>query len=187
MKAYHRFGMKVMKGVSRMLCQNCQKRVANVHFTQIINNKKTELYLCDQCAREKGQFNMGASFSINDFLTGLIGFDSAASYIESQAAKQFACEKCGMNYEEFQRTGRIGCNNCYEVYADKLRPLIKRLHGSTTHNGKMPHRVSDSVKVTREIEKLKELLNRAVQDEQYEKAAEIRDRIRGLELNNKKV
>lgn len=163
-----------------MLCQNCQKRVANVHFTQKINNKKVEMYLCEQCANEKGQLNLSSPFSINDFFSGLIGFGSAAPYVAS-APQGLTCDKCGMGYEEFQRAGKLGCSRCYELYEDRLKPLLKRLHGNVNHNGKIPNRLLNSIKASKEIERLKELLNQAVRNEEYEKAAEIRDRIKAIE------
>lgn len=166
-----------------MLCQNCQKRAANVHFTQIINNRKIEMYLCEHCAKEKGQLNVGAPLSINDFLSGLIGLEQTGSYLSDMQPKQVVCEKCGMSYDEFQRVGKLGCNNCYEVFHEKIKPLIKRLHGSIVHNGKIPASVSKDIKSSKEIEELKELLNKAIQNEEYEKAAEIRDKIKSIEAN----
>ncbi|RCX09982.1 protein arginine kinase activator [Anaerobacterium chartisolvens] len=164
-----------------MLCQRCQKRNASVHFTQIINNKKTEMYLCEQCAREneKSDINMGAPLGLNDLLTGLLGINPNVHMGEA-APEQIHCEKCGMTYEEFQRTGKFGCSDCYEVFEQKLGPLFKRLHGSTGHVGKIPGNASSEIKSTREIEKLKELLNKSIQNEDYEKAAEIRDKIKRL-------
>jgi len=164
-----------------MLCQNCQKNVANVHFTQILNSKKAELYLCEDCAKEKGQISFGSQLSLNDFFTGLIGFEHSNPYIKSTQLKQHSCEKCGMSYEEFQKTGKFGCSNCYEIFKDRLRPLLKRLHGGIEHNGKVPVKVSKKMMASNEIDELKNLLNRAVQTEEYEKAAELRDKIKVLE------
>lgn len=153
-----------------MLCQNCHKRPANVHFTQKINGKTAEMYLCEQCANEKGQISFGAPLNIYDF------FSTMAPVSQEQS-----CEKCGMSYSDFQKTGKLGCDRCYELYQDKIKPLIKRLHGNIEHTGKIPDKVLDSIKAGREIENLKELLNKAVQAEEYEKAAEIRDRIKAIE------
>ncbi len=163
-----------------MLCQHCQKRVATVHFTQIVNNKKTEMFLCEQCANGKSQIHVGSPISLNDFLTGLIGGTNAGT-TRSVAPQQIVCEKCGMNYKEFQSTGKFGCFNCYEVFGDRLNPLLKRLHGNIRHNGKVPEKVSKSIRSSKEISELKEILNKAIQDEEYEKAAEIRDKIRSIE------
>ncbi len=167
-----------------MLCQNCQKKTANVHLSQIINNSKVDMYLCDQCAKDKGQLSFNPFMGINDFFKGLMGFDHLTSYINPEP-QQLVCEKCGMGYEEFQRLGKIGCADCYEIYSQRLEPILKRLHGSTNHVGKMPEKVSKDIAVSKEIAGLKETLNRAIKDEEYEKAAEIRDRIKGIEAENK--
>jgi protein arginine kinase activator len=87
-----------------------------------------------------------------------------------------------MSLEEFQKTGRLGCSTCYDTFGEVLKPLIKRLHGSLQHTGKVPVRFSKTVSITREIAKLKDLLNKAIEKEEYEKAAEIRDKIKDLEV-----
>ncbi|NLL05864.1 MAG: hypothetical protein GX270_08775 [Clostridiaceae bacterium] len=163
-----------------MLCQNCQKRVANIQYTQIVNNNKHVMYLCEQCAREEGKFISGSPLSINDFFSGMMGFSVRPSVTE----QQLICDKCGMSYEEFKKVGKLGCENCYKVYGDKLMPILKRLHGNIQYNGKLPKRVSENVKVSKEIDALKEQLNIAIKSEEYEKAAEIRDKIRALEKNS---
>jgi len=166
-----------------MLCQNCQKRVANVHFTQIVNNKKSEMYLCSICANEKEQLSMVSPFSINDFFSGLIGVGNSNYTEDNTLPQKVVCEKCGMSYEEFRSIGRFGCDNCYSKYYEKLKPLLKRLHGNLEHTGKIPADIYKSINTSREIERLKEQLNKAVQNEEYEKAAEYRDKIRAFEIN----
>ena len=164
-----------------MLCQQCQKRNVSVHFTQIINSSKTELYLCEQCANQKGYEGLGSPISLNDFFSGCIGSGGSTPYVTSPP-RQLTCKKCGMRIDEFIKTAKLGCNDCYEAFDERLEPLLKRLHGSFEHRGKAPAQISESIKSSREIKKLKTLLNKAVQNEEYEKAAEIRDRIRSLEV-----
>jgi protein arginine kinase activator len=91
-----------------------------------------------------------------------------------------------MSYNEFNKTGKIGCSNCYKVYGDKLVPLLRRLHGNIQYNGKIPSRAFGSVKLSREITKLKEQLDAAIKNEEYEKAAVLRDQIRNLESKSNK-
>ncbi|HOM01504.1 MAG TPA: UvrB/UvrC motif-containing protein [Acetivibrio sp.] len=165
-----------------MLCQKCQKRVANVQMTQIVNNNKSVVYLCEQCAREEGKFNVMSPFSISDFFSGIMGFPYMAS--APQQNQDVVCETCGMSYEEFKKIGKLGCSNCYKVYGDKLVPLLRRLHGNIQYNGKFPSRAFGSIRISREIEKLKEQLNIAIKNEEYEKAAVLRDQIKSLESNN---
>jgi protein arginine kinase activator len=148
-----------------------------------VNNKKTEMYLCSTCAKEKEQLNMISNFSINDFFSGLLGVGNSDSYANNTLPHKIVCEKCGMSYDEFQKVGRLGCDNCYSIYSKKLRPLLKRLHGNLEHTGKIPANISKSISTSKEIERLKEQLNKAIQNEEYEKAAEFRDLIKSFESN----
>ena len=165
-----------------MLCQDCQQRIANVHFTKVVNKDKIELYLCESCAKKNGQFNMEIPLNVNNFFSGLLGFTGASQFINTLAVPQTFCEKCGLSYEEFQKSGKLGCENCYEIYSERLNPLIRRLHGNTKHKGKVPEKISESLKVSKNIENLKKQLVRAVQEEEYEKAAELRDIIKKAEV-----
>jgi protein arginine kinase activator len=160
-----------------MLCQNCQQRAANVHFTQIKNNAKVNIYLCEQCAKEISQTEFVAPFGFNDLINGLFG-----SQIVQEAPLALKCDNCGMEYDEFLKRSRVGCAECYKAFGKRLDPIIKRLHGNAQHHGKVPGRVSSNVNVPNEIEKLKQLLSESIQKEEYEEAAKIRDRIRSLEV-----
>jgi len=164
-----------------MQCQICNKRAATVYFTQIINNQKVEMHLCKQCAEEKGEHSFGLPLNISSFFASLLGFNESQPYVQ-QLQRTISCKKCGMTFDEFQRTGKLGCNNCYIVFVENLNPLIRRLQGSIEHNGKIPARLSKSVSISKEITRLKLLLNKAVEKEEYEKAAEIRDKIKSLEV-----
>lgn len=165
-----------------MLCQNCQQRNANICFTQVINNNKVDLYLCESCARENGQLSIGMPINISNFFGGLMGYGGANQYISKLAPQQIICKKCGMSYEEFQRTGKLGCDNCYGIYSERLKPLVRRLHGNIKHTGKVPSKITKTIKASKEIEELKELLGQAIQNEEYEKAAELRDKIKSVEV-----
>jgi len=169
-----------------MVCQNCQKREASVLFAQIENGKRSGMYLCTECAKEKEQVNIFSTFSISDFYSGFMGEPDLKQYESDTVPKKVVCDKCGMSYEEFQRVGRLGCYNCYDVFSEKLKPLLKRLHGNLEYKGKFPAKISKSIIDSKEIENLKEQLNKAIQIEEYEKAAEFRDKIRLFEEKNKK-
>ncbi|WP_096438115.1 UvrB/UvrC motif-containing protein [Alteribacter populi] len=170
-----------------MLCQECQKRQATLHFTKIINGEKTEFHICDVCAKEKGEHIPGSnSFSIHQLLSGLLDFDQSISTHPSSAARQVSenstCPNCNMNYEQFAEIGRFGCAECYKTFQSKLDPIFKRIHsGNSTHGGKVPKRIGQDLHLHKEIEKLKEELQILISKEEFEKAAEIRDQIRSLE------
>ncbi|WP_406677543.1 UvrB/UvrC motif-containing protein [Neomoorella carbonis] len=159
-----------------MLCERCQERPASVHVTRIINGDKTELYLCQECAREmQPQLN----FSIPKFLAGLLDYDPGLEVKAPPAVER--CRECGLSYEQFHQTGRLGCPDCYHYLAARLDPLIRRIQGSSQHRGKVPRRAGGNLRVRREIEKLRAQLQQLVEQEEFEKAAQVRDRIRDLE------
>jgi len=161
-----------------MVCEECGKRQATLHFTKIVNGEKTELHICESCARERGELIPGTSsgFSIHNLLSGLLDFDPAGA-----KAPTLRCSHCGMTYAQFSKMGKFGCSQCYKHFADKLDPLLKRVHGNTAHVGKVPKRVGGQVRTKREIDRLKRELQAKIEREDFESAARIRDRIRELE------
>lgn len=162
-----------------MLCQQCQKRPATVHFTKIVNNHKTELYLCEECANQKGDFKVFVPFSINDLLTSFLDMGKAAVPVENQGL--IRCKSCGMDFMQFRKLGRLGCQDCYRYFADELTSVIKRVQGSLKHNGKVPRRAGVGLRLERQIQQLKAQLQKAIEAEAFEEAAKLRDQIRELE------
>ncbi|MCK9217421.1 MAG: UvrB/UvrC motif-containing protein [Firmicutes bacterium] len=167
-----------------MICDNCGKRVATVHITKIENGKKTDFHLCEQCAISENTISINTSFSISDLLTGILN-NTEYFPLKFDFQEELKCPVCGLSYNRFRETGRFGCSNCYKTFGDRLNPLFRRLHGNINHLGKIPVRTGGKMKKVREIEKLKAALNFAVKNEEYEKAAEIRDRIKELDRISK--
>ncbi len=167
-----------------MLCDDCGKRVATVHITKIENGKKTDFHLCDKCAMAKNSFSINTSFSINDLLTGILN-NTEFFPLKVGFSDELKCPVCGLSYNRFRETGRFGCSNCYKAFSDKLNPLFRRLHGNISHSGKIPVRAGGNIKKVREKERLKTALNFAVKNEEYEKAAELRDKIKELDRISK--
>ncbi len=162
-----------------MLCQNCGKRPAAVHFTQVINSRKVELYLCEQCAREKNAFSINVPMDIGNFFAGVTGIPAKITYANKKESRS-VCKGCGENLEQFRKTGKMGCSKCYELYGDMIKPLLKRIHGSVEHTGKAPGKISESMRLTKEIGNLRKQLEDAVKREDYEKAAQLRDQIKDM-------
>lgn len=162
-----------------MLCQECRKRPATVHLTKIINGQKTELHLCQQCAQEKGEFEylFQPVFSFPNLLAGLMG---APASPEVPTVEE-RCPGCGLSYSDFAQRGRLGCSRCYETFAARLDPLLKRIHGHVQHTGKVPRRTGGLVRVRKEVNMLRNELQRAIEREEFERAAKLRDQIRELE------
>jgi protein arginine kinase activator len=168
-----------------MKCQKCGKREADTHVKRVINGEFEEYDLCSECAREMGYTNMFSDFA-NDFNSLLGSFFGNALPARTQATR---CEVCNTGYADIARTGMMGCANCYKVFADQLMPTIRRVHGNTTHCGK--HSKASKVQPVEaekddksKIEDLKKQLDTAIKNQEFEKAAQLRDEIKDLEANN---
>ncbi|ASS76956.1 hypothetical protein CIG75_19890 [Tumebacillus algifaecis] len=170
-----------------MLCQRCQQRDATVHFSKILNGEKSEIHLCETCARENSEFMMkpGENFSFHNLISGLLGFENQGSFGQmsgAQTRQNTRCNTCGLTYQKFAELGRFGCADCYQSFGPRLEPLLRRIHGgATTHTGKVPQRTGGMIKMRKQIELLRRELQQKIQMEQFEEAALLRDRIRELE------
>lgn len=162
-----------------MLCQQCKEKPATVHLTKFVNGKKTEIHLCQECARQRSDINVFAPFTINDLLSELLDMTAPSTVVHG--GEDTKCRTCGMTYSQFKQVGRLGCENCYRDFSRELEPILKRIQGGTKHTGKVPSRMGFNYKLQREIDKLKAELQRAVNTEEFEEAAKLRDEIRELE------
>lgn len=159
-----------------MLCDLCNKNDASVHLTEIVNSQITELHLCQECARKKAG-DIQKQLSMADFLSGMVG----AGEFPKAGVVKIVCPGCALSYEEFKKKGRLGCSQCYTAFKQQLLPLLKKIHGSTQHMGKVPHTHGEGIAEGRKIKELKDRLARAIQLEEYEEAARIRDLIKEAE------
>ncbi len=157
-----------------MMCEQCGKNPATMHLTQIINGEKTEKHLCVQCAQEQN----GALAQVFDIGQLLAGFIQDGAQISQRMP---ACPKCGMDLRTFRQGGLLGCMECYKTFQGQLEPLLTRVHGHVRHVGKIPKRIGGAMTRQREIDKLQSELRRAIAAEEFEKAAELRDRVREIE------
>lgn len=162
-----------------MLCQICGKNPATVHFTEIHDNKMSEIHVCERCAEEKGMHTPAQQhkFEIADLLAGMV---DAMTQTDEERVGHVQCPRCGLLYSQFKETGRLGCAECYTAFQFQLRPLLRRIHGDTRHRGKSPVR-GPGESGARQIQRLHDELQRAVEREEFERAASIRDDIRRLE------
>ena len=160
-----------------MLCDVCGKKEATVHLTEIVNDQVSKLNLCEECAREKGA-EMEEHFGLSELLAGLTDMGTA---VEPEVAILIKCPNCGLTYQNFRKLGRLGCSVCYEAFKKELAPLLKRIHGSDRHVGKVPLKGGKTIKDTRTLQDLKMQLEKAIQTEEFEEAAKLRDKIRDLE------
>jgi protein arginine kinase activator len=162
-----------------MKCERCNK-TATVHETEIQSGKKIERHLCEQCAREAQAIPGKPHTPINELLTNFVLAHSGLT-----KETNTTCPQCGMNWAEFRQSGLLGCEHDYAFYDKDLTPLLQRAHeGATHHLGKVPTRKGgSSVPVKRQLDvaRLRKELARAVESEDYERAAKIRDQIRQAE------
>jgi protein arginine kinase activator len=161
-----------------MQCQNCHKNESQLHFTNVQDNRMTEVHLCRTCAEERGLVGVPATpkFSIADLLATMV---DKMSTTEEERVGPVQCATCGMNYSSFKDSGRLGCADCYDTFTSKLKPLLRRIHGSTRHVGKSPlHHDEPVATPARALARLHDNLARAVEREDFEAAAQIRDQIK---------
>ncbi len=167
-----------------MLCQNCGKNEATTHIKRVVNGDTTQTHLCAECAQSLGYGDMFSGFGLNldDFFGGFLGdtVQKLASPVEQR------CEKCGNTFGDIVRSGKVGCSECYKTFYDKLLPSIQRIHGRIKHNGKQVSAIETTASQVEQVktdpvEELKKELATAIENQEFEKAAVIRDKIRELE------
>lgn len=167
-----------------MKCQKCNKNEANTHYTQVINGKKTEWFMCSECAaqnEELNNFQFGFDNDFDSFDSFFSGFlSNPYQSIGMPSSKTDSCDMCHMTFNEFLKGGRLGCSACYDKFSNRLKSYLKQIHGSAKHTGKVPERAGEKLKNTRKLEKLEFELQSAVNTQNFERAAEIRDMIRDI-------
>ncbi|GAB4116052.1 MAG: UvrB/UvrC motif-containing protein [Candidatus Caldatribacteriota bacterium] len=173
-----------------MLCQICKKKEATIMITQVIGGEKTELHLCKDCATlfgDKFSIISFPQFNLDDLLSGLLkAFDLYSQEEGRMAAQEIKCSNCGLTYQDFMQTGKLGCSICYQDFRGQLLPLLRRLHGNSEHIGKVPLQAKNKLDKINQIKRLRKELQEVVIREDYERAAQIRDEILKLEGVTKK-
>jgi protein arginine kinase activator len=160
-----------------MYCQNCQKKEATIHLTEITDGLRTETHLCEHCAQEEG-IAVKSQLSINELLSSLLASQPSDDETFGGTKQDVSCPNCGSTLAKFTKDAVLGCPYDYEVFEKSLAPLIKKAHnGKKTHCGKVPSKTSTGTKKQMELMKLRRKLETAVQNEDYELAAELRDKI----------
>lgn len=161
------------------LCERCKKAQATFHLTNIDRSgEKVERHLCDKCAGAEGLLpSPKSTVDLNELLQSFVNQSKGGT----ANAANLVCGECGISYVEFRNQGLLGCANDYEAFKEQLVRLLERAHnGATHHVGKSPG-VPAQPSPLQDIRRLKKHLEEAVAAEDYERAAELRDRIRELE------
>ena len=167
-----------------MLCQNCGKNEATTHIKRVVNGETAETHLCVSCAEHLGYGDMFSGFGFN--LDGLFGGLLGEGLALPGAEREEKCPKCGYTFYDIVKSGKVGCADCYRKFYDKLLPSLQRIHGKIKHTGKqamIPVQRSAEPKIN-PISKLKEDLQKAIEEQNFEQAAVLRDRIKEMEADN---
>lgn len=160
-----------------MKCEVCQDREATIHLTQVVDGAVKKIHLCETCAAEKG-FDIHGPMSITDILLGL--GEEEAPTAKAVMSGEGACPHCHLRRADFKKTGRLGCPACYDSFHDELEPILKAIHRSEQHKGKVPVRERERVRHTVEVESLQQQLETAIAKEHFEEAAKLRDAIQDI-------
>ena len=159
-------------------CQSDCENEATVHLTEIVNGQMKKIDLCEECAKEKGVTDP-QGFALADLLLGL----GASSEMDS-AGPELECPTCGFTQADFKKTGRLGCSTCYAVFSQPLEAMLKQMHKGTQHIGKVPKALRAQLDITKQRDQLNEQLQKAIEMENYEEAARLRDHLKELESVN---
>lgn len=170
-----------------MICPRCKKNVVSVHVTEVAEfdalgdsaNQVTEHHLCEGCAQELNLPHAGLPQSMAK-VWKLLQVHAKQAHIKIQAAVP-PCPNCGMTLEELRRRGRVGCEKDYDVFKDYLVELLERVHGAREHVGRLPGTTEGELVRVLRVSDLKDALDLAIREEDYERAAQLRDEIRGTE------
>ncbi len=183
-----------------MICNRCKNTKATIHLTEIIRDNRTEVHLCENCAREMGLNTKLSNFSLT--ATDMLSFldlneisgqrGEAADDILLNDSDAYVCKKCGTSFLDFKQTGKLGCEDCFQSMNKPLASVISACHGEKMHIGKIPHIIHDIIENPGErkepvdeyselknesLSNLKKKLDKAVEEERYEEAAVLRDLI----------
>jgi protein arginine kinase activator len=154
------------------ICEICKKKTATIHLTDIHEDEKRELHICQECAEAKG-IALKQTISLPDLLSGL------SKSVTRPPEDDPVCDHCGLRFSEFQSRGRLGCSRDYSAFRKDLMPMLERIHGKTKHVGKSP-RDGEQSALQKEIGALQRRMREAVDREAYEEAAALRDELNTL-------
>lgn len=165
-----------------MLCNVCKQNEAKVHLTQIVGDKMQKVDLCEDCSKEKGVGDP-ASYSLAELLLGQ-GLPAEVSAPEAEAGAEAEtaakCPTCGYSQADFKKAGRFGCSDCYGTFGDGLGNMLKTMHKGLRHTGKVPAALQQAREAVQKLKSLQKRLEKAVTEENFEEAAQLRDEIKRL-------
>ncbi len=159
-----------------MQCEECHENEAEVLITEIdADGNLVEKHLCKTCAGKKGYLHSKQK-PLSELFTDILKE-------KGEGEEELCCSACGMSWADFRSTGRFGCENCYHEFGAKIEHLISRIQGTTHHTGRNAPAAPRQSPILRdmEVKRLRKELAKAIQQEQYEEAAKLRDDLRKYE------
>lgn len=168
-----------------MMCDECGIRPATIRITTIVNGEKKDRNLCSECLAGSQRFKQDIS-NIAGHLNGLLDALKSGASKSEDSIPQIECAQCGTTYEQYRKSGMVGCTQCYSDFREPLQAMMSRVHGHTQHVGRIPGGADKQLSIRLKIEKLRQELNRAIEQEEYEAAASLRDQIRALSAQAEK-
>ena len=167
-----------------MQCQACHNNEATIHLTEISDGVRTEMHLCEQCAQNEG-IAVKSQIPLNELLSSLLAAQPDEQELSGEPDRHYRCPNCGFTLDKFRKHGLLGCPHDYEAFERVLLPLLEKAHqGNTYHSGKIPAKAPADTKQQSELMALRRQLEIAVKKEDYERAAELRDKISQAESGN---
>ncbi|MGJ8657524.1 MAG: UvrB/UvrC motif-containing protein [Akkermansiaceae bacterium] len=155
-----------------MKCQLCEQE-ASVTYTKVVGDKSQKIHLCAECADEKGITNLD-NFNLSDILMSDEKFSPAEENVTVNLSK---CTECGFTLDDLRKIGRLGCSSCYEQFGGEVKSMIGNMHKGTKHKGKVPEGMLLVIEAKSKLKKLQSLLDKAIADEEYEKAGELKNEL----------
>lgn len=163
-----------------MLCQNCNINQATILINRNVNGENKQYHLCHICAVQ-----IDVDISFDKLFQGFLDtFFQTSSMPKTKVVNALVCDKCGFTYEDFKNKGKLGCGACYKTFKHQLLSVLNNIQGSTQHNGKFPKKFGVQMLQQHELDNLKIALRKAIDSEEYEEAATLRDKIKALEGTN---
>lgn len=167
-----------------MTCQSCHAAKATVRFEKIVNGKKSEIFLCQTCAHQYGLPNSGANLpeffgKVVSSILGEAPADISARRPGRKRRPRARCQQCGLAWADFEAHGLFGCAACYTAFEPVIKVLLRNIHGRNRHTGRRPQRLKP--RTGKSVAALRQELERAIGEQQFERAAALRDEIRAAE------
>ncbi len=165
-----------------MMCDECGIRPATIRLTTIVNGEKRDRNLCSECLALSQRFKQDFS-ALAGHLNGLLDALKGGISKSEENLPDLTCSACGTTYEQFHKSGLLGCAQCYREFREPLQMMMSRTHGRTQHVGRTPGGVDNVLSAKLKIKRLRQALSQAISEEEYEQAAKLRDQIRQLEAD----